>query len=188
MPKILLNHESIEYELKRSRRSKRVSLSVNKEAKVVLTLPSRASEALAEEFIRAKAQWLIKQINFFKKRSNFSITKISPADYQKNKEQALKQIRARVDYFNQIYKFKFNRISIKNQTTRWGSCSRRGNLNFNFRLIFLPAVLMDYVVVHELCHLKEFNHSKNFWTLVAKTFPNYNSIRKNLKDSGLNLL
>jgi predicted metal-dependent hydrolase len=68
-------------------------------------------------------------------------------------------------YYNEHYHFRYNRVSIKMQISRWGSCSRYGNLNFNYGLINLPQELADYVVVHELCHLKEMNHGPKFWAL-----------------------
>ena len=87
----------------------------------------------------------------------------------------------RLSYINKFYNFKINRIVIKNQTTRWGSCSSKGNLNFNYKIIYLKPHLADYLVVHELCHLGELNHSKRFWALVSKTIPNYVKISKELK-------
>jgi len=90
-------------------------------------------------------------------------------------------VRSRLLHFNEFYKFKINKVSIKNQKTRWGSCSKRGNLNFNYRVALLPPHLADYVIVHELCHLGEFNHSPNFWKLVAKTIPNYKAIKREFK-------
>ena len=87
--------------------------------------------------------------------------------------------------FNKIYKFKYNKINIKNQKTRWGSCSVKGNLNFNYKIALLPEKLAEYIVVHELCHLGEFNHSYKFWKLVEKTIPDYLEIKEDLKKSGL---
>jgi len=104
------------------------------------------------------------------------------SNYLKHKEEALKFISERVDYYNNIYKFDFNRISIRNQRTRWGSCSSKKNLNFNYRLLFLPKRISDYIIVHELCHLKELNHSRRFWNLVAEVVPDYLDIRKELRN------
>lgn len=102
-------------------------------------------------------------------------------DYLRHKETARRLVKERLTYFNQFYGFKIGRISIRNQKTRWGSCSKRGNLNFHYKIALIPARLSDYIIVHELCHLGEFNHSKRFWALVAKTIPDYLDIRKGMK-------
>lgn len=99
----------------------------------------------------------------------------------KKKEQAKGFVESRLEHFNRFYGFKINRVAIKNQTTRWGSCSSRGNLNFNYRIMYLRKELADYLVVHELCHLKEMNHSKRFWALVKQTIPNYVELNKELR-------
>lgn len=96
-------------------------------------------------------------------------------------EEARMLVHSRLEYFNQFYNFKYGTVRIKAQTTRWGSCSSKGNLNFNYKIALLPPHLSDYVVVHELCHLGEFNHSQDFWDLVGKTFPNYWELRAELK-------
>jgi len=97
------------------------------------------------------------------------------------KLRALEIARQRIAYFNAFYQFPVNKITVRNQKTRWGSCSKKGNLNFNYKIALLPQSLSDYIIVHELCHLKEFNHSKNFWNLVAKTIPNYKHIKKQFR-------
>jgi predicted metal-dependent hydrolase len=90
-------------------------------------------------------------------------------------------------YFNIFYNVVWKKVTIRNQKTRWGSCSRSGNISFNYKIALLPERLADYVVVHELCHLKEMNHSKQFWNLVAQTLPDYQSIRKQFKDLHIKL-
>ncbi len=87
----------------------------------------------------------------------------------------------KIKHFNAFYNFTFKKISIKNQKTRWGSCSKKGNLNFNYKIALLPKEFADYVIIHELCHLGQFNHSPAFWHLVAKTIPNYKAIKKEFK-------
>lgn len=89
---------------------------------------------------------------------------------------------------NAAYGFAYGRVSIKEQKSRWGSCSRRGNLNFNWRLLLAPLPVLDYVVVHELCHLKELNHSERFWRLVARGCPDYRTHRRWLHDNGRSLV
>jgi len=100
--------------------------------------------------------------------------------YSKHKGAARALVHARLSYFNTFYGHSYKKVFIKNTKSRWGSCSVKGNLNFNYKLLFLPQELCDYVIIHELCHLKEFNHGRDFWTLVAKTCPNYRSHRKEL--------
>ncbi len=105
----------------------------------------------------------------------------SRVEFLANKESAQALILDRLAHFNQYYNFPIKRISIRNQRSRWGSCSKKGNLNFNYRIVLLPPKVSNYIIVHELCHLGEFNHSKRFWALVAKTIPDYNQIRKELR-------
>lgn len=103
-------------------------------------------------------------------------------DYLENKEKARVLILKRLELLNKNYNFHYNRVSIRDQSTRWGSCSRLANLNFNYRLVHLPLHLCDYVIVHELCHLEELNHSQDFWNLVAREIPDYKERRKELRD------
>ncbi|MDP2363088.1 MAG: M48 family metallopeptidase, partial [Ignavibacteria bacterium] len=108
--------------------------------------------------------------------------KSSRREYLAVKGQALKLAKQKIEEFNAIYNFRYQKISIRNQKTRWGSCSRKGNLNFSYRIIHLPEKHFDYIVVHELCHLKELNHSRDFWSLVAQTIPDYKEIRKEIRN------
>ncbi len=93
--------------------------------------------------------------------------------YELHKEAARARVLARLAYYGKRYGVVWNRVAIRDQRRRWGSCSSRGNLNFNYRLVFLPEHLFDYIIIHELCHLVEMNHGPAFWALVAKECPDY---------------
>ena len=101
--------------------------------------------------------------------------------YIQNKKVAEEIIKKWVHHFASLYNVKVERVSIRNQKTRWGSCSKHGNLNFNYKLIYLPQDQKSYVIVHELCHLIEFNHSRRFWVQVEHTIPKHKEIRRKLR-------
>ena len=102
-------------------------------------------------------------------------------DYALHKKNARTLAEERLVHFNSLYHFSYDRISIRNQKTRWGSCSKKGNLSFNYRIVLLPPHLADYIIVHELCHLEVFNHSKQFWDMVARTIPAHRELRRELR-------
>lgn len=100
------------------------------------------------------------------------------------KNDARATLKARTDYYLTITGGSYTSISIRDQKTRWGSCSSRGTLSYNYRLIFAPREVLDYVVVHELCHLTYLNHSKDFWNKVASVMPDYKVHKNWLKEHG----
>lgn len=126
---------------------------------------------------------LLKKFGFVRqvhKRTKRVTTPRRRSAYLKHKEMARKIVHDRIAHFAPLYGLTVGRIAIRDQRSRWGSCSRKGNLNFNYRIALLSPHLVDYIIVHELCHLKEFNHSKHFWDQVARTIPDHVSCRKEL--------
>lgn len=119
---------------------------------------------------------------FFKKLKKSSVVSRKHMQYQAHKEGSRKIILERINYFSPICGVSYNRVAIRNQKSRWGSCSSKKNLNFNYRLAFLPKEICDYVVVHELCHLKEMNHGEGFWLEVEKVVPNYRANVSHLRN------
>lgn len=159
-------------------------LSVYPSGRVVLTLPYYVSKKMGVSFLEERKEWILKQLASY--RSNNKDRKIfTRKDYLKHREEARELITERVKYFNQFYKFNYGKIFIKDQKTLWGSCSAKRNLNFNYKLLFLTPEQRDYVVVHELCHLKEMNHSKRFWDLVRQTIPDRERIKRELRKSSV---
>lgn len=102
--------------------------------------------------------------------------KIQNPVYQKHKEEARNIIHNRLQYWTPICEVNFKRVTIRNTKRCWGSCSSLGNLNFSYKMLFLPKCLADYIIVHELCHLKELNHSPRFWAEVEKIIPHYKEL------------
>ncbi|MFA6048008.1 MAG: M48 family metallopeptidase [Parcubacteria group bacterium] len=181
LEKIKLEDKEINYNLRRSKRARRMRLTINCDGSLTATLPRRYSTDVLENFIIEKAGWILKKIEYFEGLENKVLWKNDPVDYGRYKNEALALALKRVYYFNQIYGFSYSKISIRNQKTRWGSCSKNGNLSFNYKIVFLPEYLADYVIVHELCHLGEFNHSSRFWQLVEKTIKDCKALRKEVR-------
>ncbi len=178
--KITINGKKKDVLIKRTNKTISLSIRVYPDASIVVLAPYLLPKIFISKFINTKKKWIKNKINFWQS-SNFYLSDKTNNDYLKDKKKALSLILERITYYNKYYNFYFKKISVRNQKTRWGSCSTRANLNFNFRLLYLPSKLRDYIIVHELCHLKELNHSKKFWFLVSETISDYKVLRKELK-------
>ncbi len=179
------SHKNIQYLIKKSARAKRLRVAVYCDTQVVVTAPTGITTRTIDKFIVQKQTWIEEKIAYFSKFKNKAVANTDETEYLKYKDKALQLAIKRVDHFIQYYGFTYNKINVKNQKTRWGSCSRKGNLNFNYKVIFLPAEVRDYIIVHEICHLGEFNHSRKFWNLVGKVIPDYTEINNKLRKEGL---
>jgi len=177
---IILGGKKIAYTFTRYRRSRHLRLSISSSQCVRISAPMRVSEKTAESFLREKAEWVVAHMaNFEKKDSRLPVA--TREDYLKYKELAREIAEKKLKIFNAEYGFAWKRISIRNTRTRWGSCSQDDNLNFSYRIIYLPEKLCDYIIVHELCHLGQFNHSAKFWALVARTIPDFKERRREIR-------
>lgn len=183
---IHIEGKAIPYTIRRSSRAKRMSLSVRSDGAVILTLPQRVAVRLVKKFLHTHTDWIVKRVQKFSERDiHPDIANKSREHYLQHKERARSLLIKRVEFFAQEFGFEYGDIRIKNHTSRWGSCSAKGNLNFNYRIMFLPQELQDYIIVHELCHLREMNHSPKFWAHVGSIIPDYQSMKKKLKMVGL---
>jgi hypothetical protein len=117
-----------------------------------------------------------------------AMPKFTTEELKALKKAAAEKIPERVKFFAPIVGADYGKITIRSQRTRWGSCSARGDLSFNCLLMLCPGDVLDYVVVHELCHRKQMNHSAAFWSEVERVLPDYKSRRKWLKDNGGGLI
>ncbi len=188
----------MEYIIKKNKRSKNLRIIVHQDGRVVVTAPIRAPLYLVKKFVESREEWIEERVeNFLKKKIEVEkeneklgipkkMTKAEQMkDYKKYKESAREFVESRIIDLNKFYNFEYGKIAIRNQSTRWGSCSRKKNLNFNYKIVKLPSHMADYIIVHELCHLAHFNHSKNFWDLVERIVPDHIEIRRQLHKMGL---
>ncbi|MEK7641740.1 MAG: SprT family zinc-dependent metalloprotease [Patescibacteria group bacterium] len=167
------------------RRKRSISVSVRHTGEVIVSASPLVPMMLIERFVGKKASWIREKQVYFAAHpvSAYSLLlhKRDRREFKSLKEKALVVLTERLEHFNKMYGFVYGRISIRDQHSRWGSCSAKGNINFNYKLILLPDELRDYVVVHELCHLGELNHSRKFWALVERAVPEYKKLQKKLR-------
>lgn len=167
-----------------------LGLEVSRNGQVKLRAPRRVSDGALQNFARQKEAWIIeKYLMMEEKRKAESLQQDpdyvkDPALEQAYRRQAKTRLEERAAYFASRMGVSYQRISVRAAKTRWGSCSAKGNLNFHWKLILMPPQVLDYVVVHELAHRKEMNHSPAFWAEVEKILPDYRERRKWLKTYG----
>lgn len=178
-----IGERSVPYELRRHPRARKISVRVvpgPERGRIVLTLPKRGSFRAGERFLREHIAWAVTQADRLQ-GSDSLFSRSDDREYRTRRAEASVFIRERAKYWSGVYGLRYAGITIRNQTTRWGSCSRAGRLSFNWKLLLLPERFADYVVVHEICHLAELNHSARFWALVAKAIPEYRAIVREMR-------
>lgn len=171
---------------------KTVAIQVNADLTVTVRVPRRTSRKDIERIIREKESWIRKHIEQIRAKKEayeaMETSHLTDEEIRELVDKARKYIPERVAYFAEHMGVTYGRITIRNQKTRWGSCSSKGNLNFNCLLMLTPAEIIDYVVVHELCHRKEMNHSGAFWNEVEKVLPDYREAVRWLKEEGSQIM
>ena len=172
----------ISYKLIRSDR-RSIGIQITAEG-VVVRAPKRMSDAEIDRFVQSKRAWIETHLA----KVPTAQPKFSGEEIHRLAEEALKRIPERVRHFAPLVGVTYGGITIRNQHTRWGSCSSKGNLNFNCLLMLTPDHVIDYVVVHELCHRLEMNHSARFWSQVEQVLPDYRQSLQWLKEHGQELI
>lgn len=178
-----------DFEIIRSNR-RTISLEITPAGLVLVRAPSHMSDAEIRVFVESKSSWLTKHLQKKEKDMDSLQEEGYFTQQEINRLVALAKqvIPEKVAYYARLMGVTYGRISIRKQKTRWGSCSREGNLNFNCLLMMAPPEVLDYVVVHELSHRLEMNHSARFWAQVEKVMPDYRVPRKWLKERGGRLM
>jgi len=172
---------SFSYQIIRSRR-KSVSIRIRPDGTVEVRCPLIAGEKYLHEIVCKKADWIEKKLLEIKNAP--PVIPFTAEELDALISQAKVGLIPLVEYYATQVGVSYHRITIRRQKSRWGSCSSKGNLNFNCLLMLAPPEVQDYVVVHELCHLKQMNHSFKFWAEVEKIVPDYRSAKQWLKNCG----
>ena len=169
---------------------KTISLQVRNPESVLVRAPLFTNEKTIRQFVEQHLDWIISQQTKLKAAENARklITPLTDKQWRELTEAARKDLKPRVEYYSSVIGVHFGKISIRHQKTKWGSCSSRGNLNFNCLLYLAPEEVRDYVVVHELCHRRHMNHSSAFWAEVSRILPEYKKSRMWLKQHGQELM
>lgn len=172
---------------------KTYAISIDEEGSVIFRVSLHTSERQIMEIAEEKEHWIIthylKVIEKKNSRPHSDLSAVQKTALEKRyKDAARDYIPKRVAYFQTMTGGNYTRITIRDQKTRWGSCSSNGTLSFNWRLMLAPPAILDYVVVHELCHLTHMNHSSAFWATVESVYPDYRTARKWLKEHGHELV
>lgn len=166
-------------------RRRTIGIEVNADGKVIVRTPLRMSSTEINRFIEEHDEWIRQKLDFVRQKSDNRHGTGAPGIECLSKQE-LDNIKdtfeKRVQFYCNIMNVSVGRITIRNQKTRWGSCSSKGNVNFNYQLYYMPQELMDYVIVHELSHRRYMNHSAQFWSEVEKYCPEYGTCRKQLKE------
>ena len=176
-------HHPFTYQIIYSNR-KTLAIHVTAQGEVVVRAPLRMTRNDIERFLTEKESWILKHLQNAAKSPIQAPAPLAD-DVRRHYIRIARDIFAqKTAYYAALMGVSYGRISIREQKTRWGSCSSEGNLNFNWRLIFAPEEVLDYVVVHELAHRLEMNHSKAFYSIVAGILPDYKKPQKRLKENG----
>ena len=176
----------ITYIIQKSRR-RSIAVRVLPDNRVLVKAPYRTPESMVQEFLITKKEWITNQIEKQSRevQKAESLGLLSDDEIRQIKKNARKILPERVKYWAEKIGVTYGRISIRLQSSRWGSCAQNGNLNFNCLLVIMPPEIMDSVVVHELCHRKYMNHSKDFYAEIERVFPEYKRCNKWLRKTAV---
>ena len=170
---------------------KTLAVQIRADGTVIARAPLRMPKDRILCFLSEKASWIRMQQGRMQEREKMrqqARIHLDAAQEKELRERAKSVLAQRTAYFARQVGVTYGRITVRDQKTRWGSCSQTGNLNFNFRLILAPPEVLDYVVVHELCHRRQMNHSAQFWQEVAQVLPDYRKRKAWLTENGWRLM
>lgn len=169
-----------------STRAKHLRITIKPTQTITVTIPKHTTRQQAQQFLQSKTSWIKKQLQKLdqQEKLQLSLPDLPTIDLEK----AQNELSCRLEYFSDKYNLPYNRAIFRNQKTKWGSCSSKNNINLNINIAYLPNELQDYILLHELCHIRHKNHSKKFWAELDKLVSGKSKeLRRELKGCGVKL-
>ena len=197
MYKINIENTIINYSINKKSNIKNITIKVKYPNTVTIVSHKSVNDEFIHDLVESKSRWILNKLNEFKNKEseNHPILLSSNDQYIKLRELLVnwylteggKLIKERISIYSKKLNLYPESITLKEQKTSWGTCSSIGNIYINWKILLAPLDIIDYVLVHELCHLKHMNHSKEYWALVGTIFPDYKEKRNYLKENSLKL-
>ena len=159
-----------------------LAIQITKDGEVLVRCPNRMSESAVRQFVAQKEEWIRKHLRNHSER--MAAERFTPQQLETFATQTKEKLETQLPCWAEKIGVSYQKVTVKKQRTLWGSCSSKKNLNFNCLLALVPQEVFEYIMVHELCHLKEMNHSAQFWAEVERVIPDYRNCRKWLKEQG----
>jgi len=172
-------NSNISYTLKRSLRARNLRISVHPDGSVEVVAPQRLAQDAVLKFVESRTDWILRHVKKAQGKQVIWAEKKLIPQYKKQTEVLIEE---QCEYFAEVYGVKYKEVNVRAFRSQWGSCSKDKKISFSYHLALLPPELQELVIVHEICHLIELNHSRAFWDLVGKMVPDYLRRRKELRN------
>lgn len=178
---LVLFNKTVQYSVRMSTRAQRMRVAVYADSDIIVTSPIDVSNEKLKQFIESKKHWISNKLDQKRHPAIKELSEGSDEHFEENKNQAETRVARKLIKWSDQLEMPYTDFTVKKHKSRWGSCSSNNKLSFNYKILFLPNELQDYVIVHELCHTVRKDHSKFFWALVAKSLPDYGKLRIKLR-------
>lgn len=178
---LILFNKTVQYSIRLSSRAQRMRVAVYADGDIVVTSPVNTSNEKLRMFVESKKHWISNKLDQKRNPAIMELAEGSDKHFEEHKAIAQEIVSNKLDRWSDKLALPYEDFAIKKHKSRWGSCSSKNRLSFNYKIIFLPSDLQDYVIVHELCHTVRKDHSKFFWALVSKSLPDYGKLRIKLR-------
>ena len=181
MEDLVLFDKTVYYSIRMSERAQRMRVAIYADGDIVVTCPISADREKLRQFVESKKHWISNKLDQKRHPSIKELTEGGAEHFEEHKPLAEARVAKKLEQWSRRLNLTYEDFTIKKYKSRWGSCSANNKLSFNYKILFLPNDLQDYIIVHELCHTVRKDHSKFFWALVGNSLPEYGKLRIKLR-------